>query len=94
MGRKSGKTVIFPMGHGATIGPTAGLVNMQKTINAVAMSGANAIVIRKGLVETGQRRKGKDLGLIIQSRIRLRFDRVRNIRCILNPVRRICVRHF
>src|SRR4030065_359945 len=63
--RDSGKTVIVPMDHGVTIGPIAGLINMQETINAVAIGRANAIVIHKGLVEAGHRRSGKDIGLII-----------------------------
>jgi predicted phospho-2-dehydro-3-deoxyheptonate aldolase len=65
MNRDSGKTVIVPMDHGVTIGPIVGLINMQKTINAVATGGANAIVIHKGLVEAGHRRSGKDIGLIV-----------------------------
>jgi predicted phospho-2-dehydro-3-deoxyheptonate aldolase len=65
MDRNSGKTVIVPMDHGVTIGPVAGLINMQETINAVAIGGANAIILHKGLVEAGHRRKGKDVGLII-----------------------------
>ena len=65
MDRSSGKTVIIPMDHGVTIGPIVGLINMQETINAVAIGGANAIVIHKGLVEAGHRRSGKDIGLII-----------------------------
>jgi class I fructose-bisphosphate aldolase len=65
MNRDSGKTVIVPMDHGVTIGPIVGLINMQETINAVAVGGANAIVIHKGLVEAGHRRSGKDIGLII-----------------------------
>lgn len=64
MGRKSGKVVIIPMDHGVTFGPIAGLTDMRKTIHAVAMGGANAILIHKGLVETAQRNQ-KDLGLII-----------------------------
>ncbi len=63
--RHSGKTVIVPMDHGVTIGPMAGLITMEETIHAVAIGGANAIVIHKGLIEAGQRRKGMDLGLII-----------------------------
>ena len=63
--RNSGKTVIIPMDHGVTLGPMAGLIDMRKTINDVAMGGANAIVIHKGLVETGHRGSGKDVGLII-----------------------------
>jgi predicted phospho-2-dehydro-3-deoxyheptonate aldolase len=65
MDRGSGKTVIVPMDHGVTLGPMAGLIDMRKTINAVATGGANAIVIHKGLVEVGHRRSGKDVGLII-----------------------------
>jgi len=65
MDRNSGKTVIIPMDHGVTLGPMAGLIDMRKTINDVAMGGANAIVIHKGLVETGHRGSGKDVGLII-----------------------------
>jgi len=65
MDRNSGKTVIIPMDHGVTMGPVAGLINMQETIHAVVRGGANAIVIHKGLVEIGHRKSGKDLGLII-----------------------------
>jgi len=65
MDRTSGKTVIIPMDHGVTLGPMPGLVDMRQTINAMAVGGANAIVIHKGLVEAGHRRGGKDVGLII-----------------------------
>ncbi|MBS3906578.1 MAG: 2-amino-3,7-dideoxy-D-threo-hept-6-ulosonate synthase [Syntrophaceae bacterium] len=63
--RISGKTVIIPMDHGVTVGPMAGLIRVQETIKAVAMGGASAIVIHKGLVETGHRRGGKDVGLVV-----------------------------
>ena len=63
--RNSGKTVIIPMDHGVTVGPIKGLTRIQQMINAVATGGANAIVIHKGLVETGHRRSGKDIGLIV-----------------------------
>ena len=63
--RDSGRTVIVPMDHGVTIGPIQGLINMHATINAVAVGGANAIVIHKGLVGAGHRQSGKDIGLII-----------------------------
>ncbi len=65
MDRASAKTVIVPMDHGVTLGPMPGLVDMRQTINAMAVGGANAIVIHKGLVEAGHRRGGKDVGLII-----------------------------
>ncbi len=65
MNRETGRTVIVPMDHGVTVGPIAGLIDMKTTVNQVAMGGANAIVIHKGLVEGGHRRRGQDVGLII-----------------------------
>jgi len=63
--RNTGRTVIIPMDHGISIGPVEGLIDWKATVNAVAEGGANAIVQHKGLVETGHRRHGKDVGLII-----------------------------
>ncbi|MFH1596868.1 MAG: 2-amino-3,7-dideoxy-D-threo-hept-6-ulosonate synthase [Pseudomonadota bacterium] len=65
MNRDTGRTVIVPMDHGVTVGPIDGLIDMKTTVNAVAAGGANAIVIHKGLVGSGHRRRGKDVGLII-----------------------------
>jgi len=65
MNRETGKTVIIPMDHGVTIGPVAGLINLQETVNAVANGGANAFVVHKGVAEAGHRGRGKDVGLII-----------------------------
>ena len=65
LNRETGRTVIVPMDHGVTVGPIDGLIDMKTTVNSVAMGGANAIVIHKGLVEAGHRRGGKDVGLII-----------------------------
>ncbi len=63
--RETGRTVIVPMDHGVTVGPIPGLIDMKTTVNQVASGGANAIVIHKGLVEGGHRRRGRDVGLII-----------------------------
>ena len=65
MNRDTGRTVIVPMDHGVTVGPIDGLIDMKATVNGVASGGANAIVIHKGLVGSGHRRRGKDVGLII-----------------------------
>ncbi|RJR38424.1 MAG: fructose-bisphosphate aldolase [Deltaproteobacteria bacterium] len=65
LNRETGRTVIVPMDHGVTVGPIDGLIDMKTTVNQVATGGANAIVIHKGLVEGGHRRRGKDVGLII-----------------------------
>ena len=65
LNRETGRTVIVPMDHGVTVGPIDGLIDMKTTVNSVAMGGANAIVIHKGLVSTGHRRRGRDVGLIV-----------------------------
>lgn len=65
MNRDTGRTVIIPMDHGVTVGPIPGLIDMKTTVNQVASGGANAIVIHKGLVEGGHRRRGRDVGLVI-----------------------------
>ncbi len=65
LNRETGRTVIVPMDHGVTVGPIDGLIDMKTTVNSVAMGGANAIVIHKGLVTTGHRRRGRDVGLIV-----------------------------
>jgi len=62
--RNSGKTVIIPMDHGVTVGPVAGLINMQETIRSAAAGGANAVVMHKGLVETAVKNRG-GMGLIL-----------------------------
>jgi len=63
--RNTLKSVIIPMDHGFTVGPINGLIDMKKTINEVANGGANAIILHKGIVMNGHRRKGKDIGLIL-----------------------------
>ncbi len=65
LNRETGRTVIVPMDHGVTVGPIEGLIDMKTAVNNVAMGGANAIVIHKGLVTTGHRRRGRDVGLIV-----------------------------
>jgi len=63
--RNSGRTVIVPMDHGVTMGPIPGLKVMTDAVNRVVEGGANAIVIHKGIVQSGHRGGGKDVGLII-----------------------------
>jgi len=65
MNRNTGKMVIVPMDHGVTVGPIPGLIELGETINKVAEGGANAIVEHNGMVGTGHRRYGKDIGLIV-----------------------------
>jgi len=63
--RKTGKTIIVPMDHGVSVGPIKGLVDMPKTVNNVAEGGANAVLVHKGLIRSGHRGYGKDIGLIM-----------------------------
>jgi fructose-bisphosphate aldolase/2-amino-3,7-dideoxy-D-threo-hept-6-ulosonate synthase len=65
MDRKTGRTVIIPMDHGAS-GPIKGLDNMPEIIDKVAIGGANAIILHKGIVKyswRGPKGSGRDVGL-------------------------------
>ena len=63
--RNTGKTVIVPMDHGMTVGPIHGIVNMSNSVGQVACGGANAVVMHQGIVSSGYRGEGPDIGLII-----------------------------
>jgi len=63
--RESGRTVIIPMDHGTTVGPIPGLADMKQAVQMVVDGGANAIIEHKGMVGSGHRRGGRDVGLII-----------------------------
>lgn len=63
--RNTGRAVIVPMDHGFTLGQIEGLLDMTETISAVSEGGANAIVLHKGMVKAGHRKKGRDIGLIV-----------------------------
>jgi fructose-bisphosphate aldolase/2-amino-3,7-dideoxy-D-threo-hept-6-ulosonate synthase len=65
MNRNTGRAVIVPMDHGFTLGQIEGLTDMTKTISEVSDGGANAIVLHKGIVRRGHRRRGRDIGLIV-----------------------------
>jgi len=63
--RNTQRAVIVPMDHGFTLGQIEGLTDMTKIISDVSEGGANAIVLHKGMVKRGHRRKGRDIGLIV-----------------------------
>lgn len=63
--RNSEKTVIVPMDHGLTEGPIEGLKDMRTTISKIVAGGTNAILMHKGIVNSGHRGAGQDVGLII-----------------------------
>ncbi|MHA1714297.1 MAG: 2-amino-3,7-dideoxy-D-threo-hept-6-ulosonate synthase [Promethearchaeota archaeon] len=68
--RKSNRTIIIPMDHGASLGTIRGLENMPKIVNEVAEGGANAVLLHAGIAAAGHRasrgmKATKDIGLII-----------------------------
>lgn len=65
MDRETGKTIIVPLDHGVTVGPIDGLIELGKTVDAVANGGANAVIGHVGLPLYGHRHHGKDIGLIL-----------------------------
>lgn len=65
MNRDTGRTVVVPMDHGATVGPIAGLEDMRTTVGRMVDGGANAILMHKGIVVAGHRGGGRDIGLIV-----------------------------
>lgn len=65
MNRNTGKTVIVPMDHGATVGPIDGLIDISKAVDQVAEGGANAVIGHIGLPRYGHRHQGKDIGLVL-----------------------------
>ncbi|OYT55108.1 MAG: fructose-bisphosphate aldolase [Candidatus Altiarchaeales archaeon ex4484_2] len=63
--RETKRTVIVPLDHGVSVGPIKGIVDMKKTVGQIAQGGANAVLMHKGLIKTGHRSEGRDIGLII-----------------------------
>ena len=63
--RENGRTIIVPMDHGVTIGAVEGLVDMRGAVNDMALGGADAVLMHKGLVRCSHRSAGKDIGLIV-----------------------------
>ena len=63
--RNTGKTVIVPMDHGVSSGPITGITNLKEAMSKVAYGGANAVIVHKGVVSRGHRKRGLDMGLII-----------------------------
>ena len=66
MNRENGKSIIVPMDHGLTVGPIKGIAdNLGDMVNKIAIGGANAVLEHKGIIATGYRGFGKDIGLIL-----------------------------
>jgi len=65
MNRNTQRTVIIPLDHGVSIGPVAGLLDMRCIVDQIAEGGANAVLEHKGIIRSGYRGFGKDIGLIL-----------------------------
>jgi fructose-bisphosphate aldolase/2-amino-3,7-dideoxy-D-threo-hept-6-ulosonate synthase len=65
MNRNTQRTVLIPLDHGVTIGPVKGLWDMKSIVNKVAEGGANAVLEHKGIIRSGYRGFGLDIGLIL-----------------------------
>ncbi len=63
--RETRRTIIIPMDHGLTVGAIEGLIDMPEAVNDMAEGGADAVLMHKGLVRCGHRKRGKDMGLIV-----------------------------
>ncbi len=63
--RKTNKCVIVPLDHGVSDGPIDGIIDLPSTIESISKGGANAVLMHKGVVGTGHRGYGSDIGLII-----------------------------
>ncbi len=88
MNRNSGKTVIIPLDHGVTVGPIEGLIDMPKTVNAIAEGGANAVIGHKALPLYGHRGYGKDIGLILHLSASTILSPDPNNKVLVNNVKR------
>ena len=65
LNRHTRRSIIVPMDHGVTVGPIEGLIDMRLAVKRVADGGADAVLMHKGLVRSGHRGSGRDVGLII-----------------------------
>ncbi len=86
MNRNTGKTVIVPMDHGATVGPIDGLIDISTAVNQVAEGSANAVIGHIGLPKYGHRHQGKDIGLILHLSASTMLSTRPNRKVIVNTV--------
>ncbi len=63
--RETGNIVIVPMDHGTTVGPVRGIIDMSRAVHQVSQGGANAVLMHQGMVSSGYRGRGPDIGLIV-----------------------------
>lgn len=86
MNRNTGKTVIVPMDHGATVGPIDGIIDIATAVDQVAEGGANAVIGHIGLPKYGHRHQGKDIGLVLHLSASTMLSTKPNRKVIVNTV--------
>jgi len=84
--RETKKTIVVPMDHGVTIGPVEGIMDLGKTVDAVARGGANAVLGHIGLALHGHRGYGPDVGLILHLSASTQFGPDSNNKVLVNTV--------
>ena len=65
MDRNTKKTVMVPLIHGVGMGPIEGIKDIKNSVDTIALGGANAVILHKGVVSVSHRHSGKDIGLIL-----------------------------
>ena len=65
MDRNTRKAVMVPLIHGVGMGPIQGIRDIKNSVDTMALAGANAVILHKGIVAAAHRRAGEDIGLII-----------------------------
>jgi predicted phospho-2-dehydro-3-deoxyheptonate aldolase len=65
MDRNTRKVVMVPLIHGVGMGPIKGIRDIKNSVDTMALAGANAVILHKGIVAAAHRRAGQDIGLII-----------------------------
>ncbi len=65
MNRNTAKTVLVPLIHGVGMGPIEGIKDIKNAVDTMALGGANAVILHKGIVTAAHRRSGRDIGLIL-----------------------------
>lgn len=86
MNRNTKKTVIVPLDHPIAMGPMKGLVDMAKTVDAVAAGGANAVILHVGSMLSGYRGYGGDVGMMLHLNASTNFSVDSERRVMVNTV--------
>ena len=63
--KKTGRFIIVPMDHGVSFGPIEGIFSMGDTVGKMVAGGATALIMHKGMVDSGLQKCGGEVGLIL-----------------------------